>query len=268
MHGDRMKAALRRSSLVLLLAMSVRGTPGAQSEGKTAWKAFDQWRKVRANAQLTYSDAITKYRQKLRSDGLGAGAADRTIRLVEAYEEAELYNRVYSEAPQFNTKPNQLIIDAIENLKPGKALDVGMGQGRNSTYLARKGWSVTGFDVASVGLQKAQEQAATLGLSIRCVLASDEEFDFGREQWDLIVIIYAIEKRSVYRVAQALAPGGVVVIEAGHQETSGANFEYATNELLHIFDGFRILRYEDTAGSYDWGNERIRLVRLVSQKPR
>jgi 2-polyprenyl-3-methyl-5-hydroxy-6-metoxy-1,4-benzoquinol methylase len=263
-----MKTALRRSSLVLLLAMLVGGTPGAQSEGKAAWEAFAQWRKVSANAHLTYSDAIREYRQKLRSHGLTAEAADRTIRLIEAYEEAELYNRVYSEPPQYNTKPNQLLVDAIEGLEPGKALDVGMGQGRNSIHLARKGWSVTGFDVASVGLEKAREQAASLGLSIRCVLASDEEFDFGRDQWDLILIIYAIEKRSVYRVAQALKPGGIVVIEGGHQETAGASFEYATNELLHIFDGFRILRYEDKAGSYDWGDETIRLVRLVAQKPR
>ena len=32
-------------------------------------------------------------------------------------------------------------------LKPGTALDVGMGQGRNALFLARQGWDVTGFDV-------------------------------------------------------------------------------------------------------------------------
>jgi hypothetical protein len=78
------------------------------------------------------------------------------------------------------------------------------------------------------------------------VRASDEELDFGGERWDLIAIIYAIEKRSVYRVRDALKPGGLVVIEAGHIETSAAPFE---------------------CGTYDWGPERIRLVRLVAQKP-
>jgi hypothetical protein len=99
------------------------------------------------------------------------------------------------------------------------------------------------------------------------VHAADEEFEFGGGRWDLIAIIYALEKRSVHRVRDALKPGGLVVIEAGHSETSGAPFEYGTNELLEIFKGFRILRYEDTSGSYDWGQERIRLVRLVAQKP-
>ena len=97
---------------------------------------------------------------------------------------------------------------------------------------------------------------------------SYEEFDFGRTRWDLIAIIYALEKRSVHRVREALKPGGLVVVEAGHSETSGAPFEYHSNELLQIFEGFRILRYEDTGGTYDWGPETIRLVRLVAQKPR
>ena len=39
------------------------------------------------------------------------------------------------------------------------------------------------------------------------------------------------------------------------------------NVRLEIFRGFRILRYEDTTGRYDWGPETIRLVRLVAQKP-
>lgn len=263
-----MKPAQRHALIACLLGVSVAGVLRAQTEGQAAFEAFLTWRKVPAHARLSWSDAIDDYRKMLRKDGISAEAVERTIRLIEAYDEGAGYNRIYSEPPQFNTKANQLLVDAVEGLTPGKALDVAMGQGRNSIHLAQKGWSVTGFDAAEVGLQKARQQAAVLGLNIRCVHASDEEFDFGDGQWDLIAIIYAIEKRSVHRVSRALKPGGIVVIEAGHKETSGANFEYGTNELLRIFDGFRILRYEDTSGSYDWGNEKIRLVRLVAQKPR
>jgi hypothetical protein len=51
-------------------------------------------------------------------------------------------------------------------------------------------------------------------------------------------------------------------------DAAGAPFEYGPNELLHIFEGFRIVRYEETTGSYDWGKETIRLVRFVAKKPR
>ena len=167
---------------------------------------------------------------------------------------------------EFSTTPNRLLVSAVEGVRPGKALDVGMGQGRNAVYLASKGWDVTGFDVAEVGLQKAREQAAAAGVTIKTVHASNEEFDFGEKRWDLIAILYAIEKRSVYRVRDALTPGGLVVIEAGHAMTSGAH-GFESNELLEIFKGFRIIKYEDTIGPYEWANKDERIVRLIAQKP-
>jgi SAM-dependent methyltransferase len=114
-------------------------------------------------------------------------------------------------------------------------------------------------------------EAARLGLPLTAVHAADEEFDFGRDRWDLIIIIYAIEKRSVYRVRRGLKPGGIVVIEAAHREPGGYPFGYESNELLKIFDGFRILRYEERLGVPDFPTDRSKrelLVRLMAQKPR
>ena len=238
----------------------------AQPEGRAALEQFLAWKRLPANSSLQFGDALEKYRQHLKSEGATDAAADRRIRIIVAYDEADLYNRIYAGAPEFNTKPNQFLVEAVEGVRPGKALDVAMGQGRNALYLASKGWDVTGFDVAEVGLQKAKDQAAAAGLTITAVHASDEEFDFGRERWDLIAIIYSLEKRSVHRVREALKPGGLVVIEAGYNEMPDAPFGYRENELLEIFKGFRILKYEDTSGKYDWGPETIRLLRLVAQK--
>lgn len=263
-----MKGPSQITILVVTFALSIIGPAFAQTEGRTALDEFRRWKGQPANAALSWTDALTAYREQLKADGATDRATDRTIRLIVAYDEAELYKRLYAEKPQFRTEPNRLLAEAVTKVTPGKALDVGMGQGRNAIFLAREGWDVTGFDVAEVGLQKAREQAAALGVRIGAVHASDDEFDFGLERWDLIVIVYALEKRSVHRVRDALKPGGLVVVEAGHRETSGAPFEYDTNELLDIFRGFRILKYEDTAGTYDWGPETIRLVRLVAQKPR
>jgi 2-polyprenyl-3-methyl-5-hydroxy-6-metoxy-1,4-benzoquinol methylase len=258
-----------RSVLVAVFCVSVAMIlpAGAQGEGRAAYEVFMQWKKEAANAQLEFGPALTKYRERLKVDAATDAAADRTIRLIAAHSEGELYDRVYSEAPTFNTEPNQLLLAAVSGVPSGKALDVGMGNGRNALHLARQGWDVTGFDVAAVGLKSAREQATAASLALTTVLAADEEFDFGRSRWDLIVIIYALEKRSVHRVRDALKPGGLVIVEAGHTETSGSPFEYRSNELLEIFQGFRILQYEDTSGKYDWGPEQIRLVRLVAQKP-
>ena len=261
-----------RVLLVALLPLSCWVHAGLnQNHGRAALEAFLHWKENPENAKLKWGNALESYRKKLISDGMSSEAAESSIRLVTAHDEAELYNQVYADPPKFNTQPNGLLVDAVEDLPPGDALDVAMGQGRNSIYLARKGWKVTGFDVAEIGLTKAQEEAVKLGLTITAVHAADEEFDFGRNRWDLIAIIYAIEKRSVYRVRQALKPGGIIVIEASHKEAGGYPFGYESNELLRIFDGFRILRYEERFGIPDFPVDRIkreRLVLFVAQKPR
>lgn len=264
-----MAIILTRVGFVLLFvcALALVLPAVAQTEGRAAFEKFLEWKRLPPNAELDFGDALNRYRQYLISQGGSEAAADRTTRLIVAYDEAELYNKLYASEPTFNTKPNRLLVAAVEGLRAGKALDVDMGQGRNAVYLATRGWEVTGFDAAEVGIQKARAHAAAANVTITAVHASDEEFDFGRERWDLIAIIYALEKRSVHRVRDALKPGGHVVVEAGHTDKPGSAFEYQSNELLDIFAGFRILKYEETLGAYDWGPETIRLVRLVAQKP-
>lgn len=255
-------------TLALALLSALVAPAFTQTEGQEAYAAFLRWKNAPANATLEWGDSLDKYRKKLRADGVTDAAADRTIRLIAAHDEGAGYDRIYAAAPAFNTKPNQHLVEAVRGVRPGRALDVGMGQGRNAVFLATQGWEVTGFDVAAVGLQKAREHATAAGVKVTAVHASDEEFDFGRERWDLIAVIYALEKRSIHRVRDALKPGGLAVVEAGHTDNVNAPFEYRTGELLEIFKGFRILKYEDTTGRYDWGPETIRIVRLVAQKLR
>ena len=76
-----------------------------------------------------------------------------------------------------------------------------MGQGRNAIYLAKQGWRVTGFDVSKAGLVEAQRLAKLAGVSIQTVLASDEEFDFRTEQWDLVAILSSGKTQRVPRAA-------------------------------------------------------------------
>ena len=53
-----------------------------------------------------------------------------------------------SSNPTFNTSPNAFLAEMIKGVKPGRSLDVGMGQGRNTIYLAQQGWDSVGFDPA------------------------------------------------------------------------------------------------------------------------
>jgi len=71
------------------------------------------------------------------------------------------WNKVYgSDRPIYIDKPTALLVSAVAGRKPGKALDFGMGQGRNSVFLALRGWDVTGFDPSDVAVRAAQANAA------------------------------------------------------------------------------------------------------------
>jgi len=84
----------------------------------------------------------------------------------------------------FNTAPNAFLTEVVQTLKPGRALEIGMGQGRNSLYLAKLGWDVTGFDISETGMSLARKSAADAGVKLRTINQSIEAFDYGVDQWD------------------------------------------------------------------------------------
>jgi 2-polyprenyl-3-methyl-5-hydroxy-6-metoxy-1,4-benzoquinol methylase len=186
-----------------------------------------------------------------------------------------MFNNIYSNpnASGFSTGPNALLVSAVKGRKPGRALDVGMGQGRNAVFLAVEGWDATGFDISDRGLEVANKNAARVGVKVNTVLKSREEFDFGVAQWDLIVITYEtipLETPSyVERLRNSLRAGGLIVVEttasdAGQPLTRSVDVDPA--RLLRAFDGFRILRFEDGVAMPDWGKEKTRLVRFDAEK--
>lgn len=159
------------------------------------------------------------YRQHLQKQGASAAEIDRQVAIIEREGhrlEAERWNAFFTaDKPRFNVMPNAFLVQMAERREPGAALDVGMGQGRNSLWLARQGWQVTGFDPATEALAIARQNAASLGLSLRTVEARDDTFEWGESRWDLILLSYAgCSIENVPRVERALKPGGPLVVEA------------------------------------------------------
>jgi len=178
------------------------------------------------------------------------------------------YNTTYRENEDgvFNPAPNQFLVEITQNIAPGRALDMGMGQGRNAIYLAQRGWKVTGVDLSDEGIRQTTEQARKLKLDIEAVNAPVEAFDFGREQWDLIVFCYLDPRAYAPKVVAALRPGGMLVIEGFHKRTARTRLMagwFEDNELLRVFPSLRVLRYEDVLAKQDWGFQMVEPNRLV-----
>ena len=71
--------------------------------------------------------------------------------------DAEAWDRRYVGSDLlWSVEPNRFLVAEVSGMEPGRALDVGTGEGRNAVWLAEQGWSVTGVDFSSVGLDKAR----------------------------------------------------------------------------------------------------------------
>ncbi len=187
--------------------------------------------------------------------------------------EAERWDQVYASEPHLYTAaPNALLVEVAEAMPPGRALDIGMGQGRNALWLAARGWEVTGIEISRSGL----EMARAAGGSLRAVHAAAEEFDIGAEAWDLIAGIYVhgVMLRESARIVAGLRRGGRLVIEGFHRDVmkmgvaglSGGLLGYKSNALLRKYLDLRVERYEEVAGLADWRRIEAPLVRMVARK--
>jgi SAM-dependent methyltransferase len=64
----------------------------------------------------------------------------------------------------FSGNPNGVLVTEAADLAPGRALDVGCGEGADALWLAGRGWRVTAVDISRVALERAAAAAATAGL--------------------------------------------------------------------------------------------------------
>jgi SAM-dependent methyltransferase len=171
-------------------------------------------------------------------------------------------------------QPNALLVEVADAREPGRALDIGMGQGRNALYLAERGWQVTGIDISSRALLLVQRQALEHGVEIDARLADGRHFDLGLERWDLIVCSY-VDTLTLDRaddIVAALAPGGVLVVESFMRGKELAalgrpNLGFEPGVLPEAFESLDVLRYEEVQAPADWTPGRVMPVaRLVAQK--
>jgi SAM-dependent methyltransferase len=277
MTGLRLLVALIVLSIVWTPPTAALQAPPPTPEQIATYETFRAW-VTRQSDLAGADDAVVhkRYAAELIRQGQTPAQAEATISLLKQLgdrAEIERWNRILTaEKPRFNTEPNAFLVEMVKGVKPGRSLDVGMGQGRNTIYLARLGWDSAGFDPADKAVAAAQEQAKRLGVTITTTVARDNEFDWGRAHWDLILLSYVGGREQVALVTRALRPGGMVILEAFHRDaTKNASINEAvvfdTNELLTLFPGSRVLRYEDIEAPADFGAGTTRVVRLAAIKP-
>ena len=117
----------------------------------------------------------------------------------------------------WSAEPNAEVERIVGDWEPGRALDLGAGEGRHAVWLAAKRWRVTAVDFSAVGLAKGEKEAAARGLRVDWVVADVRSWQPpASTAYDLVLVAYLHLPEDVLTRATAwLAPGGALVV-VGH----------------------------------------------------
>jgi len=145
-------------------------------------------------------------------------------------------DRVWSDGP------NAEVERIVSPWPPGRALDLGAGEGRHAIWLASLGWRVTAVDFSAVGLGKGEAEATRRGLAVDWAVADARSWQPSPGVlYDLVLVAYLHLPEDVLgRCRRWLAPGGALVV-VGHAlrnltEGVGGPQDPA---LLHTLDQLR-----------------------------
>ena len=137
----------------------------------------------------------------------------------------EDWDRRYAEVENlWAAKPNRFLVAEVEDLQPGRALDLACGEGQNGIWLASLGWEVTGVDFSEVAIAKARTRAAREAVDVEFVCEDLVTYEPGESAYDLVVLLYLHIPGSwrpgvLARAAAALRAGGTLVL-VGHDLTN------------------------------------------------
>jgi thioredoxin reductase/SAM-dependent methyltransferase len=124
----------------------------------------------------------------------------------------------YEGEQMWSGNPNGTLVNEISRLAPGRALDVGAGEGGDALWLAEQGWTVTASDISQRALDRVGAEACRRRLKVECHRSdANAPAAFETAAFDLVSAQYASiprtpDGRGVRNLMNAVAPGGTLFI--------------------------------------------------------
>jgi SAM-dependent methyltransferase len=166
----------------------------------------------------------------------------------------------------------------------GKTLVVADGEGRNSVYLASKGFDVTATDYSKVGLTKAKRLAEERGVAVEYVVENIFERDWTTEHYDNVIAVFIqfVPPSDMTKVltglATAVKPNGTLLlhgytpkqVEFGTGGPPNPEHMYTEAMLRGIYENLDIRlceEYQDMLHEGSGHSGRSALIDFVGIKP-
>ena len=136
------------------------------------------------------------------------GAAAQAAEWDERYSE--------DDRAMWSGRPNGRLVAEVGDLPPGRALDVGSGEGADAIWLARQGWNVTAIDVSEVAVNRAREAAQKAAVAVEWICGDALGTPFPAASFALVSLQYpalpkAAGEAAVRALLDTVRPGGVLL---------------------------------------------------------
>jgi len=142
---------------------------------------------------------------------------DGKQRFGTAAQAAEWDSR-YSEpdGAMWSGQPNGRLVAEVADLNPGRALDVGCGEGADAIWLARRGWTVTAIDISEVAVSRARAAGGLAGVAVEWVCGDTLQTPFPAHSFDVVSMQYpalpkAAGEAAVRVLLDTVRPGGLLL---------------------------------------------------------
>ncbi|MFZ2034560.1 MAG: class I SAM-dependent methyltransferase [Candidatus Dormiibacterota bacterium] len=139
-------------------------------------------------------------------------------RRFTAQAQADEWDARYSEpgGALWSGRPNGRLVVEVAGLTPGRALDVGCGEGADAIWLARNGWTVVAIDISAVAVGRGQEAAELAGVAVEWICADALRTAFPAGSFELVSLQYpalpkAAGELAVRELLNAVRPGGLLL---------------------------------------------------------
>lgn len=170
------------------------------------------------------------------------------------YRSKEFWDQRYGQrAYIYGKEPANFIAKNYDVLKPNsRILDVGMGEGRNAVFLAKKGHNVVGIDISSIAVKKARFLAKEAGVRLEAIVGSIDKYQFRPASFDAIVCFYYVDPRLFPKFFSWLKPDGMLIFEAHTYKHPGfkngkitKDEAVAPKSLIKWFADYSIKKFEE-----------------------
>ncbi len=139
-----------------------------------------------------------------------------------------------------NLQPSKILEDYCKFTHSGKALDLACGNGRNSLFLAQKGFTVDAVDISNIAIDQLGGQHP----NINPVCTDLKNWKIPEKNYTLIANIRYLERELFPGIIHGLTSGGILLFESFIGQKNEP-FCLMENELLIAFQSFRIIFYKE-----------------------